>query len=89
MSRFLFFLSLLKVIVITGVFILFYSVRKYSNLKKCVIKVAERFCQKTPEVKNLIKIYQDPFNPYCPGGGDAKKPSKYEHNGYLVDVTDQ
>nr|XP_058957702.1 uncharacterized protein LOC131784887 isoform X2 [Pocillopora verrucosa] len=48
--------------------------RKYSNLKKCVIKVAERFCQKTPEVKNLIKIYQDPFNPYCSGGGDAKKP---------------
>ena len=89
MSRFLFFLSLLKVIVITGVFILFYSVRKYGNLKKCVIKVAERFCQKTAEVKNLIKIYQDPFNPYCSGGGDAKKPSKYEHNVYLVDVTDQ
>ena len=79
----------MKVIVITVVFILFYSVRKYSNLKKCVIKVAERFCQKTPEVKNLIKIYQDPFNPYCPGGGDANKSSKYEHNRYLVDVTDQ
>ncbi|XP_022783980.1 uncharacterized protein LOC111324635 isoform X3 [Stylophora pistillata] len=39
--------------------------RKYDKVKKCIIRVAENLCKKTIQVKNLMEIFKNPFNPYC------------------------
>jgi len=47
--------------------------RKYTKAKSCVKKVIEKFCKKTERTRYILKIYQDPFNPYCPGSVDRRK----------------
>jgi len=49
--------------------------RKYTKAKSCVKKVLEKFCSKTEGTRYILKIFQDPFNPYCPGSVDRRKSS--------------
>jgi len=48
--------------------------RKYTKAKKCVVNVLEKFCKKTARIQHISQIYNDPFNPYCPGSVDTWKP---------------
>ena len=52
--------------------------RKFSKAKKCIRTALERNCDKNSWEKNAAKLYQDPYNPYCPGRVDLKrKPGLY------------
>ena len=55
--------------------------RKFSKAKKCIRTALERNCDKNSWEKNAAKLYQDPYNPYCPGRVDVKrKPGVYNNN---------
>ncbi|KAL9960730.1 hypothetical protein ACROYT_G034221, partial [Oculina patagonica] len=47
--------------------------RKYTKAKNCIKKALEKYCKKTERIQKIIQIYQDRFNPYCPGSVDTRK----------------
>ncbi|KAJ7388855.1 hypothetical protein OS493_035193 [Desmophyllum pertusum] len=47
--------------------------RKYTKAKKCIARAMAKYCKKTERVQQILKTYQDTFNPYCPGSVDAQE----------------
>ena len=47
--------------------------RKYTKAKKCIARAMAKYCKKTERVQQILKTYQNTFNPYCSGSVDAQK----------------